>query len=786
MTMNRRRMLALALALSLFFSLWPSAVPQSAALAESLGIVTSSSVHVRKQSSTSAEIWFDLSQNTICTILAETDAEGIHWYKVETTHPENRTTAAGNTYIGFIHGYFFRPLTAEEAASYSQGSEIFVTGSGSSAAVVTNAAPATVSGTIGVVTNGGTNFREGPSMKSRSMMKLDRGTQVEILTAPSVISSETFYEVRYSGLTGYIMSTFIRVDSSPVITSVPTATPTPTSSDSGSGSVATATPTPAPTAAVYTHVRLILSSCHLRTSPAGSYDSDKDWEGRGSTLPLAGDPVRKGNYTWYPVWKDNTVYYVRNDCVQPFTDSPVTATPAPDSGATATPTPDSSVTATPTPPPAPTATSSVNVLGYVRTTKGGCNLRASIGGTVIKQIKRNTTLPYLLPPVTKNGYTWYYVDADGNRGYLRSDVVKVVNVETPTPTAAPTPSDGSVTPAPTVTDGATGYVKTTAGGVNLRERAGYTDVLGQVDRDVVMPYYGTPTTVKGVIWYYVSHPTLGAGYLHGSYLALVNSDGTLLPTPTPIAVNTPTSGGSSSDSTQEASYTTLKLGSTGASVKNLIQELKNQGYYNGSVTTRYTSSVERAVEAFQRAKGLTVDGVAGSATQHALYGTVPVGTADTTNLTMTIYPAEKIDWYTGGINELWPRGSNYKVFDVYTGVVWWAHRWAGSKHVDAEPLTAADTARLCKIYGVSTAEEIASKDLYQRRPMLVTIGTRTFACSLYGEPHNEEGNTIKDNNFPGQLCIHFTNSRIHGSNKVDSGHQEAIEYAWENAPNGHI
>ena len=779
MTMNRRRMLALALALSLFFSLWPSAVPQSAALAESLGIVTSSSVHVRKQSSTSAEIWFDLSQNTICTILAETDAEGIHWYKVETTHPENRTTAAGNTYIGFIHGDFFRPLTAEEAASYSQGSEIFVTGSGASATVVTNTDTAAATGTVGVVTNSGTNFREGPSMKSRSMMKLDRGTQVEILTAPSVISSETFYEVRYDGVTGYIMSTFIRVDSSPVITSVPTASPAPTSSDSGSAATATPTPAPtaAPTAAAYTHVRLILSSCHLRLAPAGTYDSDNDWEGRGSTLPLAGDPVVKGDYTWYPVWKDNTVYYVRNDCVQPFTDAE----------ATATPTPDPNATATPTPAPAPTSTSSVNALGYVKTTKGGCNLRATIAGTVIKQIKRNVTLPYLLPPVAKNGYTWYYVDADGNRGYLRSDVVKVVNVATPTPSAAPTPSDGSVTPAPTATDGATGYVKTTAGGVNLRQKAGYTDVIGRVDRDVVMPYYGAPTTVKGVIWYYVSHPTLGAGYLHGSYLALVNADGTLLPTPTPIAVNTPTSGGSSSSSKQEASYTTLKLGSTGASVRNLMQELKNQGYYKGSVTTRYTSSVERAVEAFQRAKGLTVDGVAGSATQHALYGTVPIGTADTTNLTMTIYPAEKIDWYTGGINELWPRGSNYKVFDVYTGIVWWAHRWAGGKHVDAEPLTAADTARLCKIYGVSTSDEIASKDLYQRRPMLVTIGTRTFACSLYGVPHNyPDGDTISDNDFKGQVCIHFTNSRVHNSNKVDSDHEAAIEYAWENAPNGHI
>ena len=775
MKIDRRRTLALFLVLSLFFSLWPSAGFHTPARAESLGIVTSSSVHVRKQSSRYAEIWFDLSQNAVCTILGETDAENIHWYKVETTHPESRPGSVSSTYIGFIHGDYFRPLTEEEIAARAQ----------STATPVVTAAPVISGVTVGVVTNGGTNFREGPSMKAHSMMKLDRGTKVEILSSPSVISSETFYEVKYAGLTGYIMSTFIRIDGSAVITAVPTATPTPAPGGVTPDPSATATPTPTSGPSAYTHVRLILSSCHLRTAPGGSYDSENDWEGRGKTLPLAGDPVRQGGYTWYPVWVGNVVYYVRNDCVQPYTDAIATAvptmTPAPTAGPTAVP--------TATPVPTPTPTSAVNALGYVITTKGGCNLRSSIGGTVIKQIKRNVTLPYLLPPVTKDGYTWYYVDADGNRGYLRGDVVKVVNAATPTPTTVPTATDGTpITAVPTATDNPTGYVKTNAGGVNLRKNAGYTDVLGQVDRGVVMPYYNEPTTVKGVIWYYVRHPSLGYGWLHGSYLVLVNADGTSLPTATPIAVNTVTAtgGSSSSSSKQEASYTTLKLGSTGASVRNLIQELKNQGYYNGSVSTRYTSAVERAVEAFQRAKGLTVDGVAGSATQHALYGTVPIGSADTTNLTMTIYPAEKIDWYTGGINELWPRGSNYKVYDVKTGIVWWAHRWAGSKHVDAEPLTAADTARICKIYGVSTAQEIADRDLYQRRPMLVTIGTRTFACSLYGEPHNEEGNTIKDNNFPGQLCIHFTNSRIHGSNKVDSGHQEAIEFAWENAPNGHI
>ena len=228
------------------------------------------------------------------------------------------------------------------------------------------------------------------------------------------------------------------------------------------------------------------------------------------------------------------------------------------------------------------------------------------------------------------------------------------------------------------------------------------------------------------------------------------------------------------------------LGSSGAAVKNLVTELKNQGYFTGSIVSQYNTAVQEAVRKFQEKNGLTVDGIAGSATQHKLYGTVPIGSGDKSNLAMTLYPAEKIDWYTGGINELWAKGDNYKIYDVYTGIVWWAHRWSGGLHVDAEPLTAADTARLCKIYGVNSSQEIKDKDLWQRRPCLVTIGTRTFACSLYGVPHNyPAGDTIANNDYKGQLCIHFTNSKIHDSQKVDSLHQAAIEYAWLNAPNGH-
>ena len=317
-----------------------------------------------------------------------------------------------------------------------------------------------------------------------------------------------------------------------------------------------------------------------------------------------------------------------------------------------------------------------------------------------------------------------------------------------------------------------GYVRTTADGVNLRKTAAGT-VLTRLDKGNVYSYSKTEAE-SGYTWYYVKTP-VGYGYLRSDCVMECNSDGSNF---APIVTTPPSSSG------QEASYTTLKLGSSGTAVKNLVAELKNQGYYSGDVTSSYTSAVEAAVRAFQTAKGLTVDGIAGSQTQHALFGTVPIGSGDSSNLSFTHYPAEKIDWFTGGIQQLWPKGANYKIYDVKTGIVWWAHRWSGFNHADIETLTAADTARLCKIYGVSKASEINSKKHWHRRPCLVTIGTRTFACSLYGVPHNEDGDTIPDNDMIGQLCLHFTNSMTSDTKVVDSNHQKAIDYAYQNAPGG--
>mgnify|MGYP002616063103 CR=1 FL=1 len=67
-----------------------------------------------------------------------------------------------------------------------------------------------------------------------------------------------------------------------------------------------------------------------------------------------------------------------------------------------------------------------------------------------------------------------------------------------------------------------------------------------------------------------------------------------------------------------AEAATYKKGSSGAVVSQIQTKLKNWGYYAGDVDGIYGSATERAVRAFQRKNGLTVDGKAGTQTLEAL------------------------------------------------------------------------------------------------------------------------------------------------------------------------
>ncbi len=61
-----------------------------------------------------------------------------------------------------------------------------------------------------------------------------------------------------------------------------------------------------------------------------------------------------------------------------------------------------------------------------------------------------------------------------------------------------------------------------------------------------------------------------------------------------------------------------RLGSTGSEVTKIQTKLKNWGYYTGAIDGKYGSATQKAVKAFQKKNGLTVDGIAGSATLAAM------------------------------------------------------------------------------------------------------------------------------------------------------------------------
>ena len=202
---------------------------------------------------------------------------------------------------------------------------------------------------------------------------------------------------------------------------------------------------------------------------------------------------------------------------------------------------------------------------------------------------------------------------------------------------------------------------------------------------------------------------------------------------------------------------TSKKGDSGTKVTALQQALKIKGYYTAAIDGKYGDNTVAAVKAFQKAKKLSQDGVAGNETIKALFGK---------NAADYDFPTERLDWFNGG-RAKFPQGVHFEVKDIATGKTFTCYHLFGSNHLDAEPLTASDTATMKSIYGGEWS--------WARRAILVKYNGHVYAASMNGMPHGSYD--IKDNNFPGQFCIHFYGSKTHGSDKVDAEHQKCVEKA---------
>ena len=221
---------------------------------------------------------------------------------------------------------------------------------------------------------------------------------------------------------------------------------------------------------------------------------------------------------------------------------------------------------------------------------------------------------------------------------------------------------------------------------------------------------------------------------------------------------------------------TLQYGDKGEAVEKVQSRLLELGYFTGSVGGNYLDLTKSAVAAFQSAAKLNVTGIVDAQTLAKMFaddapkaprkddsGSANTGTTTARPATGT---AVEADWWKSDIQSIYARGTTATVTDVETGIAWNEYRGGGTNHADVQPATAADTANMKKACGSWS---------WKRRAIFVTINGVNYAASMNCMPHGS--GSIKDNNFNGHHCIHFTNSRTHGSNKVCSLHQAAIKKA---------
>lgn len=128
----------------------------------------------------------------------------------------------------------------------------------------------------------------------------------------------------------------------------------------------------------------------------------------------------------------------------------------------------------------------------------------------------------------------------------------------------------------------------------------------------------------------------------------------------------------------------------------------------------------------------------------------------------TAFHGELVTWSVA--RALFPLRTDARVVDYATGLSFWVRRLAGSRHADVQPLTAADSATMKRIYGGHWS--------WARRPILVEVDGHRLAASMNGMPHG--AGSIPGNNFPGHFCIHFLMGEVHGSGKIDPDHLWAI------------
>ena len=385
---------------------------------------------------------------------------------------------------------------------------------------------------------------------------------------------------------------------------------------------------------------------------------------------------------------------------------------------------------------------------YGKITKDNVYLRSSYStSSSAKASLSSGKLVRITKTYTVSGVKWYYITVNiGSytyNGYVRSDMMTTISEAEYNKEGGD--SNNSAGDQETI-----GMIKVTGNNVSLRYQPSTS--ANRVGTANIGDCFYYVDTVDG--WF----QTRSGYWISRSYADVMTDE--------EVKAYIKNNGGSGNTG---SSYT---LGSTGSTVSYIQTALTALEYYDRQITGHYGRYTKDAVRAFQRDNNLTADGVCGAATLAAIQKAYSGSSSATTTYNDTFYDLN--NWFTdkARMNALGlKRDARCKMTDLRTGKSLNIYIQSTGNHADVEPLTAADTTTLCEIYGVSSADKIG----WEARPILITVDKYQFICSIYGEAHGAE--VIKDNNYSGQFCLHFTGSKTHNSGETLDRHKKAIAEA---------
>ncbi len=216
----------------------------------------------------------------------------------------------------------------------------------------------------------------------------------------------------------------------------------------------------------------------------------------------------------------------------------------------------------------------------------------------------------------------------------------------------------------------------------------------------------------------------------------------------------------------------LMLDSSGQDVFRVQMRLRDLGYLNYRPTGMYKGMTQAAVTEFQDKNGLDKDGRLGVESYDKLFamdavrkplspGVVPPsGPALTGNAPS---PGEAADW-TSVVSAAIPVDTTFTITDYNSGEAFTVKRTGGTGHADVETVDGASTAAFLKCFGGSFT--------WEKRPVLVTAGDKTYAASLLG--HTGGADAVANNEMVGHACLYFTGSSSDVLGFLDKEHARNV------------